>query len=73
MVEKLKKGQAVEWKHGGSKAEGKIAQAFTKDVTRKIKGKEISRKADAEHPAYTLKQEDGDTVLKKHSELKKAD
>jgi len=40
-------------------------------VERKIKGKEITRNASREEPAYLVKQEDGDEVLKSGSELKK--
>ncbi|GGD99595.1 hypothetical protein GCM10011390_18010 [Aureimonas endophytica] len=68
-MDKFKRGQEVEWKWGKSKASGKVTQSFTSDVTRTIEGKEISRKADADHPAYMIKQEDGARVLKKHSEL----
>ncbi|WP_152044649.1 hypervirulence associated TUDOR domain-containing protein [Aureimonas psammosilenae] len=70
-MEKFKKGQEVEWKWGKRKASGKVTQSFTSDVTRKIEGKEISRKADDEHPAYMISQEDGGRALKKHSELSK--
>lgn len=72
-MEKYDKGDKVEWKWGKSKASGEVAQSFTSDVTRTIKGKKISRKADDTHPAYLLKQEDGDRVLKKHSELSPKD
>ena len=72
-MDKLKKGDEVEWKWGKGKAEGEVAEVFTKKVTRKIKGKEITRNADAENPAYTVKQENGGEALKSQSELKKTD
>jgi hypothetical protein len=70
-MQKINVGNEVEWKWGKGKGEGKVAEKFTKDVERKIKGKTIKRKADAEEPAFLVKQEDGDRVLKSQSELKK--
>ena len=70
-MQKISVGNEVEWKWGKSKAEGKVAQKFTKDVERKIKGKTVKRKADDKEPAFLVKQEDGDRVLKSQSELKK--
>jgi hypothetical protein len=40
-------------------------------VTRSIKGEKVKRKASPEEPAYLTVQEDGDRVLKSHSELEK--
>ncbi|WP_062013276.1 DUF2945 domain-containing protein [Aureimonas sp. AU4] len=68
----IRKGTEVEWKYGSSKAQGKVEQTFTKEVTRKIKGKEVTRKATNDNPAYLLKQEDGTKVLKSDSEVHKA-
>jgi hypothetical protein len=70
-MQKINVGNEVEWKWGRGKAEGKVTEKFTKDVERKIKGKTIKRKADAGEPAFLVKQEDGDRVLKSQSELKK--
>ena len=72
-MQKISVGNEVEWKWGKSKAEGKVAEKFTKDVERKIKGKTIKRKADTDKPAFLVKQEDGDKVLKRQSELEKTD
>lgn len=66
---KFRKGAKVAWAWGAYKAEGKIAESFTHDVTRTIKGEKIKRKASAEEPAYLITQEDGGRVLKSHSEL----
>ncbi len=71
-MQKINVGNKVEWKWGSGKAEGKVAEKFTKDVERKIKGKTIKRKADADKPAFLVKQDDGDRALKSQSELKKA-
>jgi hypothetical protein len=66
------KGSKVEWKWGANKAEGKVAEKFTKPVKRTIKGKTVKRNASKEEPAYLVKQEDGGRVLKSGSELHKA-
>lgn len=66
----LRKGQSAEWTWGRGTGEGKVSQTFTHDVTRTIKGKEITRHASKEKPAYLLKQADGGRVLKSESELK---
>jgi hypothetical protein len=71
-MQKISVGNTVEWTWGRSKAEGKVAEKFTHDVERRIKGKTIKRKADAEEPVFLVRQEDGDRVLKSQSELRKA-
>jgi hypothetical protein len=69
---KYRKGTKVTWKWGSHTAHGKVAESFTTDVTRTIKGEEIRRKASPEEPAYLVEQEDGGRALKSHSELSKA-
>lgn len=70
-MQKIAKGDNVEWKWGASKAEGTASEKFTSDVERTIKGTRVKRKADKDEPAFLIKQEDGDRVLKSQSELKK--
>ncbi|WP_370170244.1 MULTISPECIES: hypervirulence associated TUDOR domain-containing protein [Hyphomonas] len=65
-------GTKVEWDWGNGTATGKVDERFTDTVTRTIKGNEVKRKATKDDPAYLIKQEDGDRVLKSHSELRKA-
>ena len=67
----MKKGENVNWKYGKSEAEGKVEEKFTKPVEKKIKGSEIKRNASEEEPAYLIKQENGNKVLKSESELEK--
>lgn len=69
---KASKGDQVAWNWGRGTAEGTVAETFTHDVTRTIKGKKIKRKADEKEPAYLIKQDDGDRVLKSASEVHKA-
>ena len=65
-------GTTVKWKWGDGTATGKIETVYTEKTTRKIKGTEVTRKASEDEPAYYIKQDDGDTVLKSHSEVTKA-
>lgn len=64
--------QYVEWDWGNGTAKGQIEERFEREVTRTLKGSEITRKGSDEDPAYLIKQEDGDKVLKLGSELKAA-
>ena len=66
---KFGKGQRVKWNWGGNDAFGKIEERFERDVERTIKGSKITRHGSAENPAYLIKQDDGDQVLKLGSEL----
>ncbi len=68
----MKKGDKVEWNWGASKAEGKIEKEYDKPVSKTIKGVKVKRNASEDEPAYEIKQENGNKVLKSESELKKA-
>ena len=63
------KGADVEWEWGNGMGCGKIEERYTENVTRVIDGTEVTRNATADNPAYLIRQEDGDIVLKSHSEL----
>lgn len=67
----MKKGDKVVWNWGNGEAEGTIEEKFTEPVSRTIKGSEIKRNASEDNPAYLIRQDDGDRVLKSESELKK--
>ena len=67
----MKKGENVNWKYGKSEAEGKVEEKFTEPVEKTIKGTDVKRNASKEEPAYLIKQENGNKVLKSESELKK--
>jgi Hypervirulence associated proteins TUDOR domain len=68
----MKKGDRVTWSWGQGTAEGKIVETVAEKVTRKIKGREITRNGSKEEPAYLIAQDDADQVLKSGSELDKA-
>ncbi|MGJ8560859.1 MAG: DUF2945 domain-containing protein [Litorimonas sp.] len=64
-------GTDVKWSWGNGTGTGTITERFTDDVTRTIKGTEVTRNASNDAPAYLIEQEDGDRVLKSHSEVSK--
>lgn len=72
MSNSFRKGQSVEWHWGSGTATGKIEDRFERDVTRTLKGAEVTRKGTSDDPAYLIKQEDGAEVLKLGSELSAA-
>lgn len=62
-------GQYVKWNWGSGTGRGQIAERFEREVTRTLAGSEITKKGDEDNPAYLIKQDDGDTVLKRGSEI----
>ena len=72
MTDTYNKGTKVEWDWGNGTGTGKVQESFTSKVTRQIDGNEITRNADDDNPAYMIEQDDGDRVMKSHSELRKA-
>ena len=61
--------QYVEWEWGNGSASGQIKERFEREVTRTLKGSEVTKDGTEDNPAYLIKQEDGDEVLKRGSEL----
>lgn len=68
----LRKGSKVSWTWGRGTATGTIVEIHKEKVTRTIKGKDITRNASADDPAYLVEQDDGDRVLKSASEVDRA-
>lgn len=64
--------QHVEWNWGNGTASGQIIERFEREVTRTLKGSEVTRKGDEDNPAYLIEQDDGAEVLKLGSELSAA-
>ncbi|MFP4072322.1 MAG: DUF2945 domain-containing protein [Desulfovibrionales bacterium] len=71
MSKAYKTNERVKWSWGTGTGKGTVKEHFTTRVTRTIKGSEITRNADKDNPAYLIEQDDGDQVLKSHSELEK--
>ncbi|NNF56264.1 MAG: DUF2945 domain-containing protein [Acidimicrobiales bacterium] len=65
-------GDEVTWEWGNGTASGSVKERFESDVTRTIKGSEITRHASADEPAFLIEQDDGDEVLKSITEIHKA-
>ena len=61
--------QYVEWEWGNGTASGQIKERFEREVTRTLKGSEVTKDGTEDNPAYLIKQEDGHEVLKRGSEL----
>jgi len=68
----IKKGTQVKWKWGNGTAEGKVEETYTKKVTKKIKGNEVTREGEEGNKALFIKQKDGSAVLKSESEVERA-
>ena len=65
-------GTKVEWNWGNGTASGTIQKRYTENVTKTIKDTEVTRNATSSEPAYLIEQDDGDEVLKSHSEVEKS-
>ena len=65
----IRKGTEVSWRWGRSTASGKVTEVHRDQVTRTIKGSDITRNGSDDDPAYEIEQEDGTQVLKLKSEL----
>jgi hypothetical protein len=65
----FRKGQPVSWHWGGGSAHGTVEERFERRVQRTLKGTKVVRVGTKENPAYLIRQEDGDRVLKRGSEL----
>ncbi|WP_411827921.1 DUF2945 domain-containing protein [Luteolibacter sp. AS25] len=61
----------VKWSWGNGEAAGKVRKVYHESITKTLKGSEITRKGTDDNPAYLIEQDDGDEVLKLHSELEK--
>ncbi len=61
--------QYVKWNWGDGEAKGQIQERFEREVSRTLKGTEVTRNGSADNPAYLIKQDDGAEVLKLGSEL----
>ena len=65
--------QYVQWDWGNGTAKGQIKERFEREVTRTLQGSEITKNGTEDNPAYLIKQDDGDEVLKLGSEIEAQD
>ena len=61
--------QYVKWNWGNGEGKGQITERFEREVTRTLQGSKVTKDGDEDNPAYLIKQDDGDEVLKRGSEL----
>lgn len=61
----------IKWSWGNGEGRGKVREVHHDTFSKKIKGTEISRNGTDDNPAYLIEQEDGDEVIKLHSEVEK--
>ena len=54
--EEPKTGDEVAWNWGSSHIEGEVAEKTDKKITKKIKGKPITKNGEKDNPAYFVKQ-----------------
>ena len=69
----IRDGTQVEWDWGDGTAEGKVTERHESRVTRTIDGSEITRDGSSDDPALVIEQDDGTTVIKLNSEVRRAD
>jgi hypothetical protein len=62
-------GIKVEWDWGKGTASGEVEEVHTQKRTLEIDGSEVTREASEDCPAYRIKQSDGQTVMKSHSQV----
>ena len=67
----FQKGQHVKWSWGNGEGTGQVEERFEREVERTLQGSKVKKNGSEDDPAYLIKQEDGDEVLKLGSELEK--
>ncbi len=65
-------GDRVEWDWGNGTATGTVEKTYTRKITRKLQGSEVTRNGSDDDPALYIEQQDGDGVLKLASEVRAA-
>lgn len=68
----IRQGSEVEWDWGNGTGKGVVVERYTDKVTLTIKGADVTRNASEDEPAFKIRQEDGDEVLKSESEVRRA-
>lgn len=65
-------GTRIAWDWGNGTAEGEVVAVYTQKRTLKIDGNDVTREASDDCPSHKIKQDDGQTAFKSHSEVRKA-
>lgn len=69
----IREGTEVKWDWGNGSATGTVEEVHHEKVSKTINGNEVTRDGSDDDPAYVIKQDDGQTVLKSASEVERAD
>jgi len=69
----IREGTKISWKWGNGRATGQVEEVFHEPVTKTIDGNEVKRTASENDPAYLIRQDDGQRVLKSASEVERFD
>jgi hypothetical protein len=69
----IRQGSKVKWKWGSGTAIGKVQETYTKQITKTIKGTDVTRDGTTNNKALYIKQDDGDYVLKLENEVEKVE
>ena len=72
MSETYQTNTKVQWDWGNGVAEGYTREIFREKITKTLKGTKVTRNGSDHDPAYLIEQQDGDEVLKLHSEICKS-
>ena len=65
----IREGSKVKWQWGDGTASGEVVKIYKSDIEKTIDGSSVKREASQNSPAYLIKQEDGQEVLKSNSEV----
>jgi len=65
-------GDTVKWSWVNGTGTGKVVTRYTRKITLSIKGTDVTRNASDDEPAFRIRQDDGDEVLKSITEIETA-
>ena len=65
----IREGSQVKWQWGDGTASGEVVKIYKSDIEKTIDGSSVKREASQNSPAYLIKQEDGQEVLKSKTEV----
>lgn len=69
----IRQGSKVKWKWGSGTAIGRVQETYTKQITKTIKGTDVTRDGTTNNKALYIKQDEGDYVLKLENEVEKVE
>lgn len=68
-IKMIREGSKVSWNWGSGTAQGTVKETYAEEVTKTLKGTQVTRKGEQGNLALLIEQEDGDEVLKLTSEV----